>query len=149
VRDSQADITRARVSPVGPADDVRGALERVIGGFLDLYERDAVIMRTWLQARGRSRASATCTARRGRCSSTGWPSNVTLAVAASGRADGPPAETVASALVSMVEHFAYCWVVLGESHERDDALSSLVLGVGRTLNALAGFEAVELDTQDP
>jgi hypothetical protein len=68
--------------------------------------------------------------------------NVAAAVAVSGRQTGPPPLTVASALVAMVEHFAYCWAVLGEEHERGDAVDALVLVWGSTLNELAGFEMV-------
>jgi len=44
----------------------------------------------------------------------------------------------------MVEHFAYCWLVLGEPHERDDAVAALVLVWGGALNALASFRLVRL-----
>ena len=65
-------------------------------------------------------------------------------VAASGRTGMPPARTVASALAAMVEHFAYCWAVLGEEHDRDDAMAALVLLWGSAINGLAGFEVVSL-----
>ena len=50
--------------------------------------------------------------------------------------------TIASALVAMVEHFAYCWAVLGEDHDRDAAVEALVLIWGSTLNEIAGFPVV-------
>lgn len=144
VRGSQRDF-EALASDRWEAGDVRGALERVIGGFLDLYQRDALLMRTWLQAArddarfgGLYREARTLFVER-------VASNVAAAVAAGGRDPEPPPETVASTLVSMVEHFAYCWMVLGEPHERDDAIESLVLVWGAALNALAGFELVPLD----
>jgi AcrR family transcriptional regulator len=144
VRESREDF-EALASDRWEADDVRGALERVIGGFLDLYQRDAVLMRTWLQA-GREEPRFGTLYREARVLFVERvAANVAAAVAAGGRAPGPPAETVASALVSMVEHFAYCWMVLGEEHEPDDAVDSLVLVWGAALNALAGFEVVRLE----
>ena len=144
VRDSQADFA-ALASDRWEADDVRGALERVIGGFLDVYRRDAMLMRTWLQAaREDPRFGALYREARSLFVDR-VASNVAATVAASGREGGPPARTVASTLVSMVEHFAYCWMVLGEEHERDDAIASLVLVWGAGVNALAGFEVVRLD----
>ncbi|MGH3664552.1 MAG: TetR/AcrR family transcriptional regulator [Egibacteraceae bacterium] len=124
------------------ADDVRGALERIIGGFLDRYVEDAVIMRTWLQAAREERSfSDTYVASRALFVRR-VAEHVAQAVAASGRSDGPPALTVASSLVAMVEHFAYCWAVLGEEHDRADAVEALVLIWGSTLNELAGFAVV-------
>ena len=125
------------------ADDVRGAIERIIGGVLDVYTRDAVLMRTWVQAaRDDPSFGDLYLGSRAR-----FVERVTQQVAAvlgaSGRQDGPPADTVASALVAMVEHFAYCWLVLGEAHTRDDALRSLVTVWGGALNAVAGFEVVK------
>jgi AcrR family transcriptional regulator len=141
VRSSQADFV-ALASAQWAAGDVRGALERVIGGFLELYQRDAIIMRTWLQA-ARDEPSFGDTYRQSRALFVHRVAeNVALAVAASGRKAGPPPETVASALVAMVEHFAYCWVVMGEPHDPQDALDSLVLVWGSTLNALTGFDLV-------
>jgi AcrR family transcriptional regulator len=143
VRESRVDF-EALASDRWEADDVRGALERVIGGFLDLYQRDAILMRTWMQA-AREEPQFGGLYREARAMFVERvASNVAAAVAAGGRTSGPPAETVASTLVSMVEHFAYCWMVLDEPHERDDAVESLVLVWGAALNALAGFEVVHL-----
>jgi AcrR family transcriptional regulator len=144
VRSSQADFSALAAAP-WQADDVRGALERVIGGFLDLFERDVVIMRTWLQAARDDRAfSALYLSSRAE-----FVDRVTdrldTAVAASGREDVPPSQTVASTLVAMVEQFAYAWLVLGEPHKREDVLDALVLIWGSTLNALANFEVVRLE----
>ncbi|MGH8896768.1 MAG: TetR/AcrR family transcriptional regulator [Egibacteraceae bacterium] len=141
VRSSQADFVALAEEP-WESDDVRGALERVIGGVLDLYQRDAVLIQAWMQAARdepafghlydelRSRFVDRIT------------EHIAATAAASGRAGAPPARTVASALAAMVEHFAYCWAVLGEPHERDDALATLTLVWGSTLNALAGFPIV-------
>ncbi|HSJ44944.1 MAG TPA: TetR/AcrR family transcriptional regulator [Euzebyales bacterium] len=141
IRGSMADLM-ALASEPWMADDVRGALERVIGGFLDVYQRDRVILRTWLEAaRENRRISVRYLEARGvfvdRVSD-----HVAAVVAASGKADQPPPRAVASALVAMVEHFAYCWAVLGEDHDRDDAVASLVLVWGSTLNEIAGFPVV-------
>ncbi len=144
VRDSQADFAHL-ASDRWEADDVRGALERVIGGFLDLYARDAMLMRTWLQAAREEKRFGALYREARALFVERVASNVSAVVTASGRTSGPPARTVASTLVSMVEHFAYCWMVLGESHERADAIASLVLVWGAALNALAGFEVVELE----
>jgi AcrR family transcriptional regulator len=143
VRASQAEVAALAREP-WEGDDVRGALERVIGGFLDLYRRDAIIMRTWLQAARDEREFADLYRRSRSLFVQRVADNLESAVVASGR-PGPPAETVASTLVSMVEHFAYCWVVLDEPHEPREALDSLVLVWGATLNALTGFEVVRLD----
>ena len=70
--------------------------------------------------------------------------HLSLAAARGGRRDVPTAQTVASALVAMVEHLAYTWLVLGEPHERDDVLDALVLVWGGALNALASSEVVRL-----
>jgi hypothetical protein len=70
--------------------------------------------------------------------------NVRGVIEAAGRTDVPNPETVASALVSMVEHFAYTWHVLGEPHAREDAVDAVVLIWGAALNALAGWEIVKL-----
>lgn len=130
------------------ADDVRGALERVIGGVLARYERDAAIMRTWLEAAREEEGFSQLYLDARALFVDRVAENVALAVAASGRegrGDMPSAHTVASSLVSMVEHFAYCWLILGEPHDSEDVLSALVLVWGSTLNALAGFEVVRLD----
>jgi AcrR family transcriptional regulator len=124
------------------ADDVRGALERIIGGFLDRYAQDRVVMRTWLQASREERRFADLYLESRALFVRRVADNLAAAVAASGRRGGPPALTVASALVAMVEHFAYCWAVLGEEHERSDAVDALVLIWGSALNELAGVEMV-------
>lgn len=140
---SQRDFASLAAAP-WQADDVRGALERTIGGFLDLFARDAVIMRTWLQAARDEREFSDLY-----ISSRGLfiqriAEHVAGAVAVSGRTDGPAAATVASTLAAMVEHFAYCWLVLGETHDRADAIDALVLVWGSALNALADFPLVRL-----
>ncbi|MDP9405268.1 MAG: TetR/AcrR family transcriptional regulator, partial [Actinomycetota bacterium] len=57
VRASQAHLIELASAP-WEADDVRGALERIIGGFLDHYADDKVVMRTWLQAAREERSFA-------------------------------------------------------------------------------------------
>jgi AcrR family transcriptional regulator len=140
---SQADIT-ALASEPWASGDVRGALEAVIGGFLDRYARDAVVMRVWLEAARDDRTFSDLYLASRALFVDRVAENVSAVVQASGRKGGPPATTVASTLVAMVEHFAYCWLVLGETHERSDVLRSIVTVWGSTLNALAGFEVVDL-----
>jgi AcrR family transcriptional regulator len=141
IRSSMADLM-ALASEPWKADDVRGALERVIGGFLDVYQRDRVVLRTWLEAARENRLfSVRYLAARGAFVDR-VADQITAVAAASGRDDIPPPRTVASALVAMVEHFAYCWAVLGEDHDRDEAVDALVLIWGSTLNEIAGFEVV-------
>ncbi|MFO8075492.1 MAG: TetR/AcrR family transcriptional regulator [Egibacteraceae bacterium] len=125
------------------ADDVRGALERVIGGFLERYRRDAVVMGTWLEAAQHEERFAELYRRSRALFVERVAEQVASVLAASQRTAGPPAHTVAASLVAMVEHFAYCWVVLGEPHEHDDALAALVLVWGGALNELAGFAVVD------
>ncbi len=141
VRASQAHLIELASAP-WEADDVRGALERIIGGFLDHYVDDKIVMRTWLQAAREERAFSELYVASRALFVRRVAGNVATAVAASGRTDGPPALTVASALVAMVEHFAYCWAVLGEEHDREDAVAALVLVWGAALNDLAGFAVV-------
>jgi AcrR family transcriptional regulator len=143
VQESQADISALASAPWA-AEDVRGALEQVIGGFLDRYARDAVVMRTWLEAAREDRTFSDLYLASRALFVDRVAENVEAVVAASGRTDNPPASTVASTLVAMVEHFAYCWLVLGEEHARADALRSMVTVWGSTLNALAGFELLEV-----
>ncbi|HWB71987.1 MAG TPA: TetR/AcrR family transcriptional regulator [Egibacteraceae bacterium] len=140
----QADVVALGAAP-WEADDVRGALERIIGGFLDIYWRDAVVIRTWLEAARDEPSFRELYLQSRRLFVRRVAEHLAAAAAASGRNAGPPADTVASALVAMVEHFAYCWAVLGERHERADAVGALVLVWGSALNALAGFEVVRLD----
>lgn len=143
VEDSEAEFA-ALAAAHWEADDVRGALERVIGGFLERYRADAIVMRTWLQAARDERSFSTLYVDSRRLFVDRVAEHVAAAVAASGREAVPPPRTVASSLVAMVEHFAYCWLVLGEEHDREAAVNSLVLVWGATLNALAGFQVVDL-----
>lgn len=141
VRVSQADFEALAKEP-WEADDVHGALERIIGGFLDLYRRDGVLMHAWLQAaRDEPAFGGLYRELRGRFVDR-ITEQIAAVAAASRRPSTPPARTVAGALAAMVEHFAYSWVVLGEEHERDDVLATLVLVWGSTLNSLAGFDIV-------
>lgn len=142
VATSHAEFVELASAPWDAAD-VRGALEHVIGGFLDVYQRDAAIMRTWLQAAREERSFSDLYRRSRRLFVDRVADHVGAVCAASGRPDGPPAQTVASALVAMVEHFAYCWAVLGEEHDRDEAVESLVVVWGGALNEIAGFEIVK------
>jgi AcrR family transcriptional regulator len=143
VAESQRDIAALASAPwVG--EDVRAALAAVVAGFLDRYARDAVTMRTWLEAAREDRTFAELYLSARGLFVDRVADNVAAIVAASGRQGGPPAGTIASTLVAMVEHFAYCWLVLGEEHERDDVIASMVTVWGSTLNALAGFEVIEL-----
>ena len=143
VRASQAELDALASAP-WHAHDVRGALERIIGGFLDVYRRDLVVMRTWLEAARDERVFADLYLEMRAVFVRRVAQHVTAAVHVSGRSGGPPAETVASALVAMVEHFAYCWLVLGEPHDRADAVDGLVLIWGSALNALTGSDLVRM-----
>ena len=143
VRESQSELDALLSAPW--AGDVRANLERIIGGFLDVYARDRVVMRTWLQATNVEPRFSDLYLELRTAFIRRVEGNLAAAVAASGRETGPPPGTVASTLVAMVEHFAYCWFVLGEPHDRDDAIASIVLVWGSTLNALAKFEVVKLD----
>jgi AcrR family transcriptional regulator len=135
VEGSQADLaTLASASWRG--DDTRGAIEYVITGIVDLFARDAVVVKTWLQAAREDDtfgelyvASRVLFVRR-------VAEHLAAAAAVSGR-QTPSAHTVASSLVAMVEHFAYLWLVLGESHDRRDAIDALVLVWGSAVNELA------------
>ena len=138
---SQRELLVLADAPWG-SSDVRGALQGIIGGFLDHYAEDGIVMRTWLQAAREERAFSELYVQARALFVGRVGEHVRAAVAASGRTDGPSPETVASALVAMVEHFAYCWIVLGEPHDRDDAVNALVLVWGSTLNELAGFPVV-------
>jgi AcrR family transcriptional regulator len=144
VRESQSDIAALASAPWA-GEDVRGALAAVIGGFLDRYARDVVTMRVWLEAARDDPMFGALYLDARAMFVDRVAANFAGVVAASGRTSGPPASTVASTLVAMVEHFAYCWLVLGEEHERDDVIESMVVVWGSTLNALAGFEVIELD----
>lgn len=142
VRTSQEEFV-ALASARWEAQDVRGALERVIGGFLDVYRRDAPILRTWLQAARDERGFGELYRESRALFVDRVAEQLAATIAASGRgAAGPPPRTLASVLVAMVEHFAYSWTVLGEEHDRDDALHALLMVWGSTLNTIAGFELV-------
>jgi AcrR family transcriptional regulator len=142
VRVSQVEFAALASAPWA-SDDVRGALENILSGFLDRYRSDAAIMKAWLQAAREDRSFSELYLDSRALFVDRVGENVAAVLAASGREHTPPAHTVASTLVAMVEHFAYCWLVLGEQHEPDDVLESIVLIWGSTLNALAGFELVE------
>jgi AcrR family transcriptional regulator len=143
VRASQSELTALAAAP-WEGQDVRKELERVIGGLIDLYERDAPLFRTWLEA-ARDEPAFSALYREVRDLYVDRVAqNLAPVIAASARPHRPPANTLASALVAMVEHFAYAWLVLGEPHERDDAFDALVFVWGGALNAVAGFEIVRL-----
>ncbi|HUH08675.1 MAG TPA: TetR/AcrR family transcriptional regulator [Egibacteraceae bacterium] len=141
VRSTQQDLASLAEAP-WEADDVRGALTRVIGGFLDVYKRDSVTIRTWLDAANDEPVFSELYRESREMFIARVGDYVSKAVAVSGRHAGPPPHIVASALAAMVEHFAYCWAVLGESHERNDAVDALVHVWGSALNSLAGFRIV-------
>ena len=142
VRVSQGDLV-ALASDPWESDDVRGALERIIGGVVDLYERDAAVLRTWLAAaRDERQFSDLYVELRGLFLSR-VAENVETVMRLTDREPIAPSRTIAAALVAMVEHLCYCWLVLGEQHDRDDVIASVILIWGSTLNALAGFELIE------
>ena len=123
--------------------DARTALEKVIGGFLDTYEADAGVMRTWLQAsREDPEFGALYLDLRQRFVDRITEQLDGVVDAARRRGSVPPPEIVASVLAAMVEHFAYCRFVLGEAHDREAAMDSLVLVWGATINAMAGFDVM-------
>ena len=124
-------------------EEPRAAIETVIGGFLDTYDADGSVMRTWLQAsREDPEFGALYLDLRQRFVDR-ITEQLDVVVDAAGRRDDVPApETVASVLAAMVEHFAYCRSVLGEQHDRAVAVRSLVLVWGSAINSLAGFEVI-------
>lgn len=138
---AEADLARLAADE-WEAADVRRAIERVVGGLLEVYQRDAVVMRTWLQAAREEPELGERYARTRRRFVERVSQNVEAVAQAGGRTDRPPSFTVAAALVAMVEHLSYSWVVLGEPHRREDVLDAIVLVWGASLNALAGFEVV-------
>lgn len=141
VRESQADL-EALAEARWEAENVRGALEGIIGGLLEVYERDLPVLRTWLEAtRDEPEFREPYVQIRARYRDR-VADQVQAVIDASGRTAAAPATTIASALVAMVEHVAYSWFILGEPHERQDVLDTLVLVWGSTLNSLAGFEVV-------
>jgi AcrR family transcriptional regulator len=141
IRSSMSDLM-ALASEPWKADDARGALERVIGGFLDVYQRDRVILRTWLEAARENRRFSVRYLEARAAFVDRVAERIAAAATVSGRDKELPARTIASALVAMVEHFAYCWAVLGENHDRDEAVASLVMIWGSTLNEVAGFDII-------
>jgi AcrR family transcriptional regulator len=127
-------------------DEPRAAVETVIGGFLDTYEADGAVMRTWMQAsREDPDFGALYLDLRQRFVDRITEQLDVVVDAAGRRGRVPPPETVASVLAAMVEHFAYCRSVLGEQHDRADAVRSLVLVWGSAINALAGFDVMGAD----
>ena len=125
--------------------DAGREVERIIGGFVDTYSDDAAVMRTWMQAaREEPEFGALYLDLRQRFIDR-ITEQLDTVVAAGHRtpADGPPPATIASVLAAMVEHFAYCRSVLGESHDRQDAIDALVLVWGGALNTLAGSEIIQ------
>ena len=141
VRFSQADLANLASQP-WQADDVRSALERIIGGLVDLYERDAPILRSWLAAARDERQFSDLYLEMRALYIDRVAENIDPVITLSGQQEIASPHTIAAALVAMVEHLCYCWLVLGEEHERADVMESVVLIWGSTLNALAGFELV-------
>lgn len=142
VSDRYAEIVALAADP-WESDDVRGALARAIGGFVDLYERDSAVMRTWLEAAGQEKRFAALYRRSRALFVERVAEQVATVLAAAEHPPATSATAVASALTAMVEHFAYCWFVLGERHDRDEAVAALVTVWGGALNELAGFRVVE------
>ena len=142
VRFSQADLA-ALASQPWEEGDVRSALEHIIGGLVDIYERDAPILRSWLQAARDERQFSDLYIELRALYISRVASNLDAVIALSGRESSAPSRTIAAALVAMVEQLCYGWLVLGESHDRPDVVAALVMIWGSTLNALAGFQLVE------
>lgn len=142
VRFSQADLV-ALASEPWDAGDVRGELERIIGGVVDLYERDAPVLRSWLAAARDEREFSNLYVELRGLFLARVAENLDSVIALGNRRSATPSRTIAAALVAMVEHLCYCWLVLGETHERDDVIASVILIWGSTLNALAGFDLVD------
>jgi AcrR family transcriptional regulator len=140
VRTSQDDLATLAAAP-WRGDDVRGAIEQVIGGVLDLFARDAVVVKTWLQAAREDDTFGDLYVASRALFVSRVAEHLEAAAAISGRS-APSARTVAASLVAMVEHFAYLWLVLGEPHDRDDAIAALVLVWGSALNELADAKLV-------
>lgn len=144
VSDLQGDLQRLVDDP-WEAEDVRGAINRVVAGLLELYEREAVVLRTWLQAgRDEQELGQRYRATRDRFVAR-VSQNVAAVAQAGGRDAGRFAHTVAAALVAMVEHLFYSWLVMGEPHRREDVLEAVLLIWGAALNKLAGFPVVGED----
>ena len=125
--------------------DPRDALERVIGGILDTYDEDDAVLQTWMQVSRESEEFGALYLDLRQRFVDRITEQLEMVVAAAGRSEVvPPPATVASVLAAMVEHFAYCRSVLGEVHERDAAIDSLVLAWGGAINALAGFGVIDV-----
>lgn len=123
--------------------DARTALEKVVGGFLDTYEADAGVMRTWLQAsREEKEFGALYLDLRQRFVDRITEQLELVVDAAGRRAAVPEPAVIASVLAAMVEHVAYCRFVLGEPHDRDALMDGLLLVWGSTINSLAGFDVM-------
>lgn len=142
VRISQADLARLAAEP-WESGDVRSALQRIIGGLVELYERDAPILQSWLQAARDERQFRELYIELRALYISRVADNLDAVIALSGQSSAAPSRTIAAALVAMVEQLCYGWLVLGESHERSEVIAALVMIWGSTLNALAGFELVE------
>ena len=142
VRISQADLAALAAEP-WEAGDVRSALEHIIGGLVELYERDSPILRSWLQAARDDRQFRDLYVELRALYISRVAENLEAVMSLSGHPTSAPSRTIAAALVAMVEQLCYGWLVLGESHEREDVITALVLIWGSTLNALAGFQLVE------
>ena len=142
VRSSQSDLVALAAAP-WESDDVRGALEGIIGGVVDLYERDAPVLRAWLAAAREERQFSDLYVELRGLFLARVAENLDTVIALSEQRTATPSRTIAGALVAMVEHLCYCWLVLGEPHQRTDVIDSVVLIWGSTLNTLAGFELVE------
>jgi AcrR family transcriptional regulator len=141
VRSSQSDLV-GLASATWESEDVRGALEGIIGGVVDLYARDAPVLRTWLAAAREERQFSDLYIELRGLFVARVAENIDAVMALSPHPPATPSRTIAGALVAMVEHLCYCWLVLGEEHERSDVIDSVVLIWGSTLNTLAGFELV-------
>ncbi len=133
------------VSEPWEGNDPRDALERVIGGILDTYADDSTVLQTWMQVSRESEEFGALYLDLRQRFVDRITEQMEQVVTAAGRGPAvPPAGTVASVLAAMVEHFAYCRSVLGEVHSREAAIDSLVLVWGGTINALAGFEVIDV-----
>ncbi|WP_370327431.1 TetR/AcrR family transcriptional regulator [Euzebya sp.] len=133
------------VSQPWEGEDVKTALQKVIGGFLDTYEGDAPVMHTWMQAsREDPEFGALYLDLRQRFVDRITEQVEGVLLVSGRRGQVPPPASIAAALAAMVEHFAYCHFVLGDAYDRESALDSLVLVWGSTINSLAGFDVMDL-----
>lgn len=139
VRTSQAEVNALADLPWGQ-DEVRAELEMAIGGFLDFYSRDLDIMRTWLDAARDEPALAELLLSSRAMFVAHVVEHFETELEAVGRRDVPGLRAVASALVAMVEQSAYCWLVLDEPFQRDQAVEALVVIWESAFNALAAGE---------